>query len=72
MKFLKKLFKFDVTPSIIPFSFIKMMFVLIRRISGGELKILQRGTRENFLYNGSFHEAIGPILAFAQVFFQSF
>ena len=32
------------------------------------MKLLQRGTRENFMYNGSFHEAIGSILAFAQLF----
>lgn len=33
-----------------------------------KFKFPTRGTREDFLYNGTFHEAIGFILAVAQVF----
>ncbi|XP_031638768.1 gustatory receptor for sugar taste 64f-like [Contarinia nasturtii] len=34
----------------------------------GEIKCLQRATRKDFLFNGSFHEAIGSILVMAQCF----
>jgi gustatory receptor len=33
-----------------------------------KLKFPSRGTREDFIYNGSFHEAVGFVLAFAQLF----
>lgn len=32
------------------------------------LKLPTRGTREDFLYNGTFHEAVGMVLAVAQCF----
>lgn len=40
----------------------------LKVISVGEIKCLQRATRKDFLYDGSFQEAIGSILAMAQCF----
>lgn len=34
----------------------------------GEIKCLQRATRKDFLFNGSFQEATGSIIAMAQCF----
>lgn len=33
-----------------------------------KLKFPTRGTREDFMYNGTFHEAVGVLLAFGQLF----
>lgn len=33
-----------------------------------EIKCLQRATRDDLLYEGSFYEAIGPVLVMAQCF----
>lgn len=30
--------------------------------------MLQRGTNKDYIYNGSFHEAISPVLVMAQLF----
>lgn len=32
------------------------------------IQMLQRGTRKDFMYDGSFNEAIGPVLAMGQFF----
>lgn len=34
----------------------------------GEIKCLKRATRKDFLYDGSFQQAVGSILAMAQCF----